>query len=91
MQHVVNHCAPSHLFRFENTFGRRTDYNNERRLAKIQSATRRRLEGRGRSRITAATPVNSRPGSAASEANAGSGQLEEDSVRSDHVEFFNAM
>ncbi len=59
------------------SFGRRIEYNNERRVAKIQSATRRRLEGKGRSKISAATPVHSRPGSAASNPNAKDDEVEE--------------
>ena len=62
------------------SFGRRIEYNNERRVAKIQSATRRRLEGKGRNKITAATPVHSRPGSAASELHPKADEAEEENV-----------
>jgi hypothetical protein len=62
-------------------FGRRTEYNNERRVAKIRSATRRRLEGKGKNKITAATPVHSRPGSAASESCVNGNDVEEENVR----------
>ena len=61
--------------------GRRIEYNNERRIAKIQSATRRRLEGKGRSRITAATPAHSRPGTATIETNVNVDEFDMENVR----------
>ena len=61
--------------------GRRIEYNNERRIAKIQSATRRRLEGKGRSRITAATPAHSRPGTATTETNGNTDEFDMENVR----------
>ena len=60
---------------------RRIEYNNERRVAKIQSASRRRLEGKGRSKSTAATPAHSRPGSAALETGAKDDGVELENVR----------
>jgi hypothetical protein len=60
---------------------RRIEYNNERRIAKIQSATRRRLEGKGRSRITAATPAHSRPGTANTETNGNTDEFDMENVR----------
>jgi hypothetical protein len=66
---------------FRLIIGRRIEYNNERRIAKIQSATRRRLEGKGRSRITCATPSHSRPGTATAEPIGNNDEFEKENVR----------
>jgi hypothetical protein len=62
-------------------FGRKNNYNRERRVANIQSAARRRLEGKGRSRIAAATPAHTRPATAASQPQLDDNGCEEEIVR----------